>query len=227
MHMEKAHRFGVAASVFLLGLTGACSVWAQENQGFYVSAFGGVQEREKSGESAQTYTKFDNGWHFSLAGGYRYDNFRVEGEYNGFENDNRTVASEPTGPLPGSGSVSGKSYMLNAYYDIPLENSPLRPYVGLGVGVYETKLRSLTNEGLANVPPEFGGPFIFNGTSDRPFAYQIKLGASYRVNPNLDLAFGYRYFRGDALLFEGTQIGDLTPSGAKLHVLEAGLRYSF
>ncbi|MBD0391795.1 P44/Msp2 family outer membrane protein [Wolbachia endosymbiont of Pentalonia nigronervosa] len=65
--------------------------------------------------------------------------------------------------------------MVNAYYDVDLgmENIPVTPYVGAGVGASRT---------------------TFAGNSNFKLAYQAKAGISYAVTPEIKVYGGYRYF---------------------------------
>ena len=72
------------------------------------------------------------------------------------------------------------SFMGNGYFDIPLQ-SPLKPYVGLGVGFATVVLEA-----------ESGGSTA--SEDDLVAAYQFMLGAGYEISPKAVLNFGYRYF---------------------------------
>jgi len=73
------------------------------------------------------------------------------------------------------------SFMGNGYFDIPT-NSPLRPYVGAGIGF-----------ALAGVEEEN----IFGATStdsDLVGAFQLMAGLGFDFSPRATFTFGYRYF---------------------------------
>lgn len=65
--------------------------------------------------------------------------------------------------------------MVNAYYDVDLgmENIPVAPYIGGGLGVART---------------------TFAGNSNFKLAYQGKVGVSYAFTPEIKVYGGYRYF---------------------------------
>lgn len=72
------------------------------------------------------------------------------------------------------------SFMGNGYFDIPT-NSPLRPYVGGGLGF-----------AVAGVEEDVGG---FTSTdTDLVAAFQLMAGLGYDISPKATLTFGYRYF---------------------------------
>ena len=73
------------------------------------------------------------------------------------------------------------SFMGNGYFDIPTQ-SPLRPYLGAGLGF-----------AVAGVEEEN----IFGATStdsDLVAAFQLMAGLGYDISPKATLTFGYRYF---------------------------------
>ena len=72
------------------------------------------------------------------------------------------------------------SFMGNGYFDIPT-NSPLRPYVGVGLGF-----------AVANLEQDFFG--ITADDSDLVAAFQLMAGFGYDISPKATLTFGYRYF---------------------------------
>ncbi len=72
------------------------------------------------------------------------------------------------------------SFMGNGYFDIPT-NSPLRPYVGVGLGF-----------AVANLEQDFFG--ITADDSDLVAAFQLMAGLGYDISPKATLTFGYRYF---------------------------------
>lgn len=194
----------------------------------YVSLSGAYQWRERSGESADTFTDFKGGYNFSGAIGYRFGDFRTDVEVSLFGNAIEAVSASVTGRRPGDGNVTGRAFMLNLYYDIPIRNSPLKPYLGGGIGIYNTKINNLTNDLLASVPAQFGGPFIVEDEkSNEVFAFQIRAGLGYEINSTWTVFLGYRYFGGSTLTFTDTIFGTLKPSGARLHAIEVGTRISF
>jgi opacity protein-like surface antigen len=99
---------------------------------------------------------------------------RVEGEI-GFHHNTADIA-----PLFSEFTFSMVSFMGNGYFDIPTQ-SPLRPYVGAGLGF-----------ALAGVEEE-----VFGATdtdSDLVGAFQLMAGLGFDISPKATLTFGYRYF---------------------------------
>jgi len=118
---------------------------------------------------------FDPGFAVGGAIGYKSGNhFRIEGE----------VAFR-TNEVKGSNSilsqdVSALSLMGNAYFDFNF-NSPLKPYIGAGVGFADVR----------STIKILGVKFSEN---DTVFAYQLMAGLGYEISPKTTLTLGYRYF---------------------------------
>ena len=72
------------------------------------------------------------------------------------------------------------SFMGNGYFDIPT-NSPLRPYLGVGLGFAIVELEA----------DNFG---LVSSDSDLVAAFQLMAGLGYDISPKATLTFGYRYF---------------------------------
>lgn len=77
-------------------------------------------------------------------------------------------------------SFSMVSFMANGYFDIPT-NSPLRPYLGAGIGF-----------AIAGVEEEFLG--ATSTDSDLVGAFQLMTGLGFDLNPQVTFTVGYRYF---------------------------------
>ena len=114
---------------------------------------------------------FDPGIGFLGAVGLDMGQFRVEGElgYRRFSIDEVRVSGSP---VPANGHASILSLMANGYVDIEMPNSPLTPYVGVGLGFVDTS------------GARFGGTEI---------GYQFMAGAAYDISPKAALTAGYRF----------------------------------
>jgi len=101
--------------------------------------------------------------------------FRIEGEIG--------LHSNTADLLPNfvnEFTFSMVSFMGNGYFDIPT-NSPLRPYVGGGLGL-----------AIAGVEEEVFG--ADSTDTDLVAAFQLMAGLGYDISPKATLTFGYRYF---------------------------------
>jgi len=73
----------------------------------------------------------------------------------------------------GGTDLTASSVMGNIYFDLPLQDWPLRPYLGTGLGY-----------GWTDVSP---------GSDDSGLAAAFMAGVSYNMTPNLVLDAGYRF----------------------------------
>lgn len=193
--------------------------------GFYVGLSGSLQNREQASETEDTFLTFEPGLNVNAALGYRFGNFRVEGEFSFFNNPISVAsAGTPVGTFKESaeGNVSLRAYMANLYYDIPIKNSRLKPYLGVGIGFYQSEINGLTADffNTLGIPP-------VNATSNTPFAYQFRGGLGYVLSRKAEIYLGYRFFRGEELTFNAEVLGELNPNGASVHNVELGFRASF
>jgi opacity protein-like surface antigen len=201
----------------------------RSKQGLYISFAGAYQDRASAQDFIGIAT-FYPGPSWMGAVGYRIDNFRIEGEYSYFRNDfdkltfftpGTTTASGPAQTSPGA-YVDGRAIMFNAYYDIPINGSSLKPYIGGGLGFYNAHIVNLS-------PPGFGG-FVANGFSPDRFAFQLRAGLNYAISRKFDIFLGYRYFQGNRFRYTIDNSSPplvLRPNGLESHNLELGVRYNF
>ncbi|MHC3897517.1 P44/Msp2 family outer membrane protein [Wolbachia endosymbiont (group B) of Erebia ligea] len=222
MHYKKF--FSAAALVTLLSLS---------NSAFSSDPIGPISDEETSyyvrlqynGEVLPFKTKIDGITHTSgqsplkasfIAGGgafgYKMDDIRVdvEGLYSQLAKDATVVSDNKA-----ADSVTAFSGLVNVYYDIAIEDMPITPYVGVGVGA-----AYISNPSKADAVKEQKG---FG------FAYQAKAGVSYDVTPEIKLFAGARYFGS-----YGASFNKETVSATKeINVLysavgaEAGVAFNF
>ncbi len=130
----------------------------------------------------------DTGFNIGGAFGYDYGEFRAEFEiaYHAWDTDKGTIpgvidgvvipSCPCTGPI--DGDASALSFMVNWYYDFPVVNLPVSPYLGLGIGGAIVT----------------GDITVLGDDSDLAFAYQIMAGIGFEINPSTTLTAGYRFF---------------------------------
>ncbi|NSM56211.1 P44/Msp2 family outer membrane protein [Wolbachia endosymbiont of Atemnus politus] len=111
--------------------------------------------------------------------GYKMDDIRVDVEGLYSQLSKYTDADITTEPGVAN-DLSVMSGLVNVYYDVAIEDMPITPYVGVGVGAayVSTPLR----EAVGDQKHGFG------------FAYQAKAGVSYDITPEIKLFAGARYF---------------------------------
>ena len=113
---------------------------------------------------------FDPGFNVGGALGYDMGRFRVEGEirYSSVGVDEVNGMS-----FPGSADLSALTFMANGYYDHEINNSPLTPYIGAGIGWVSSEIGSSTDED--------------------DFGYQFMVGLGFDVTPSTILTAEYRF----------------------------------
>ncbi|WP_457923614.1 P44/Msp2 family outer membrane protein [Wolbachia endosymbiont of Muscidifurax uniraptor] len=147
--------------------------------------------------------------------GYKMDDIRVdvEGVYS-YLNKNDVTDAKFT-PDAIADSLTAISGLVNVYYDIAIEDMPITPYVGVGVGT------AYISTPLATAVSSQNGKFAFAG--------QARAGVSYDVTPEVKLYAGARYFGSYGANFDKT---DKDGKG-ELKVLystvgaEAGVAFNF
>jgi opacity protein-like surface antigen len=200
---------------------------------WYLGLSGGWQERETVHEVGDPliFIEFDSGFAVNAQLGYRFDVFRIEAEMT-FMNNGAARAGAAGFDTPTSGNVNLRAYMVNIYHDFQLFDWLWEPYVGAGIGIYQSELNGLYPDFFDSVP---GGSFIgqpINATSNMPLAYQFRAGVSRPIGRRTELYSGYRYFRGENLTFASAPFAaanahTFEPDGAEIHNLEVGLRVRF
>jgi opacity protein-like surface antigen len=167
--------------------------------------------------------EFDLGFGISGAVGYDFGAIRAEGEisYRTNDGDVGTLIGLGSGPI--DGDISALSFMVNGYYDLHSANSPLVPYLGVGLGV-------------ASIDADISAPVLapfpqLVDDSATVFAYQFMAGLGYNISPTMILTADYRYF--------GTTSPEFTPGNAFIpgtpdieadysnHSFNIGVRFMF
>ncbi len=163
--------------VGVLVLLFAAQVWAQvQPQGLYASGNIGFGIRP-DGDINISSSPFENDPAFVINGAIGVElnpMIRIEGEI-GFHYNTADQGGSPI-----NWSFRNISFMGNGYFDIPTQ-SPLRPYVGAGLGL-----------ALVQLEGEFFG--VDDSDSDLVGAFQLMAGIGFDINPQATLTFGYRYF---------------------------------
>ncbi|MDR0289176.1 MAG: P44/Msp2 family outer membrane protein [Rickettsiales bacterium] len=146
--------------------------------------------------------------------GYKMDDIRVDVEalYSQLSKNADTGITTEPGVADKLSAISG---LVNVYYDVAIEDMPITPYVGVGIGAAYIK-NPLATKVTGDKDSGFG------------FAYQAKAGVSYDVTPEIKLYAGARYFGSYGAKFDAT-----TKDDDKIKVLystigaEAGVAFNF
>ncbi|QMV46469.1 P44/Msp2 family outer membrane protein [Wolbachia pipientis] len=132
--------------------------------------------------------------------GYKMDDIRVdvEGLYSWLNKDADVVGDTVADNLT---AISG---LVNVYYDVAIEDMPITPYIGVGIGAayISTPLKTAVNEQNS----KFG------------FAGQVKAGVSYDVTPEIKLYAGARYFGSYGAHFDKSEEVDKAVGGKETKV---------
>jgi opacity protein-like surface antigen len=198
---------------------------------WYLGISGGWADREIVHEAGDplTFIIFDDGFAANAAIGYRFEPFRMEAEYS-FMNQEVDTAGAAGLSSAAAGNVNLRALMFNLYHDVQFDILCWHPYVGAGIGLYQSEINSLYPAFFDVAGPPMAGTAV-NTTSDMPFAYQFRIGATRPLSEKTEFYMGYRYFRGEELEFAALPFSNFAPTfhpdGAKVHSVELGLRVNF
>lgn len=148
--------------------------------------------------------------------GYKMDDIRVdvEGLYSQLSKNDVTGATfTPADTI--ADSLTAFSGLVNVYYDIAIEDMPITPYIGVGVGA--AYISNPSKVPAVKDQRGFG------------FAYQAKAGVSYDVTPEIKLYAGARYFGSYGANFDKTTTNDAGIKGVLYSTVgaEAGVAFNF
>lgn len=159
--------------------------------------------------------KIKTQWGVNIDGGlgYRFGDFRVEGEVMyGRSGADHISFSGGGGDLSGYFDLWGAT--INFYYDLPT-GTGFRPYVGAGLGGILLEAHNIT---LAGFPPTHG--------SNRLLAYKLMAGISYALTDVWRLFLGYRFTRMGGQDYETGGI-PLHGDPIQTHAVQAGMQFYF
>jgi opacity protein-like surface antigen len=192
----------------------APQVYAED--GFYAAVGGGIsfaEDLDFSAEGETVTTELDTGFIVGGALGYQLQAFRLEGEFAFLQNDVDKLSAMGIS-LGADGDVSVMSGFANVYFDFDTM-TPWTPYIGGGVGIAN----------VANDVSVMGIQLVDD--DDSVFAYQVKAGVSYSVNPTTDVTVGYRFLGTDDVSLKTVDGFSIQGDGPQSHNLEAGIRFRF
>lgn len=155
-------------------------------------------------------------WGIAIDGGlgYRYNDFRVEGQVMYGRSDADHVSfSGGGGDLSGYYDMWGAT--VNIFYDIPV-GARFRPYVGAGLGGIRFKAHDIT---LTGFPPTCG--------SNTLFTYRFMAGISYALTDAWRLILGYRFMGIGGQQDYETGGVPLHGDPIHTHAVQAGIQFYF
>ncbi len=112
----------------------------------------------------------------------------------GFYSDDSTLFSVP--------------FLVNLTLSLPIPRSLVVPYIGAGVGGSATEFDT---DGFGNYRGQ-----VWGNDSDTVFAWQAFAGLRFKLNPQMWLGLGYKYFATDDVSF-GDSDFRVSFEGAKTH----------
>ena len=191
--------------IFPLLVAGVCSApsLAQAAESPYVSLSGGLGLLNNSTVNGNNDAiKYKTGYLINGAVGLKNQDVRVEAEIGYHRNSvDSSDYADPRGA-----HVSMWTFMANGYYDIPMKDSVVSPYVMGGLGVADA---SISGGNMSGSP------------SSTEFAWQLGAGVGIKAAKNTTFDLGYRYLSPSDAKFDGAKV-----SLASCNIL-AGIRYSF
>lgn len=134
-----------------------------------------------------TEWEFDGGHNSTISAGYCARFWAVEGEVSYKQMDMDSRVSKATGNRSNyEGDQDQLAVMINGFWH-PKPDWTVSPYLGAGLGVTRISWNEV----------KFPGATTTLDDTDIVFTYQLVIGASYEVSPQLSLEIDYKYFAPD------------------------------
>lgn len=169
-----------ALSIFLIF---PCVVQSFCLENFYGSASGGVNLKPRTVIKKQIKVKYRPGYLVAGSLGYKWNSFRIEGEYAYRHNQFKHFKFADFLLLT-EGHYRASSALVNGYFDFKIPNCfNIQPYLGVGVGYAKSKVKLKRHQ---------HGRFFGNKNG---FAWQALAGFTCPFKSNFDISFEYRYFK--------------------------------
>lgn len=164
-------------------------------------------------------TSYDTGPFVAGAVGYQFHNtgLRAEAELGYLESsvDAHDVGGVAFANDDATGDTSAFFGLASVYYDLPF-NSPIRPFVGGGIGAADVSFENHGTSGTGTVLDD----------ANTAFAWHLTAGVNYDISPNMALEVGYRYMEFDGIDVSATD-GTESTIDASNNIVFAGLKYRF
>lgn len=117
-----------------------------------------------------------------------------------------------------NGKISTTAGFINAYYDVHDAHKSITPYIGIGVGAANTKIKNLYYAGNSTAIPL---------ESNTVFAWQVGLGAMLKLTNNVSLDANYFFMDMGSVKGENGQTKVFKQFKRRVHAFSAGLVYAF
>ncbi|MDF2550114.1 MAG: hypothetical protein K0S07_1181 [Chlamydiales bacterium] len=204
----------------------AASISAEEVRG-YAGLMGGLNSiishkgtKDVAGVPTEYITKLkDHGFGGAFAGARWSSGLRLEAEYAYRQNKIKeyTDAGTLVVSVPADKARQQmQSLMANVYYDIPVENSPVIPFVGAGIGAARINTRG-TTLGLTT-----------HSKNKDVGMYQLMVGIDGRLNDSTRAGVTYSYYRcGHVRLDSRDVAGTSWKTKSQGHSVSANVKFEF
>lgn len=165
-----------------------------------------------------TEWEFDGGPNFTVSAGYGANFWAVEGEVSYKKMDIDSRIFKPTGTRSNyEGDQDQIAFMLNGFW-YPKPEWMVSPYLGAGLGVTRISWNDIRFPGSGSVLDD----------TDTVFTYQLIVGASYAVSPQLSLEIDYRYFAPDDADIVSAPAGTVGKlADQELNIFGLAVKYKF
>jgi len=196
---------------------------------FYLGLSGAIQHRAIGQDvNLGTAAQWGTGFGVSQLFGYRWDGgYRLEFEIGLLDNPNIKFwfPPYPNGPVEDSnGHVTLRTYMINGYYDFKFGSKKIKPFVGGGWGITESRINGVTSKTLQSGIPGIFGPTVLDTASRYTKSGQIRAGVDLKCkNDRFSVFFNYLYFQTAQLNFKTETFPDVQVRGAKINGFQGGL----
>lgn len=207
-----------AALIFLFSISSQPSA---QDGGFYIGLQGTYNFPEVLSQTLNigtTDVELSDGYVASAAFGYEFgDGLRVEAQFSYSPNDVAMLGSS----VPISGGVDIMTLMANVAYDFGIQDWPVHPYIGAGVGVMRLEADNLSPFGATTIDD-----------IDLSMAIQAFAGISIELMDQVALTLDYRHLRAPDLALTTAagleEFGDYATNqvmlGVRIRFFESGRR---
>ena len=158
--------------------------------------------------------RLDTGGSFNVAGGYNFNDFVGAQIETGF------TYNEVKG-TDGDLALSHVPLLVDIVLRYDRPNCKLVPYLGAGAGG-DTSIIYLDWVRAPN------GAIVDGSASDVVFAWQVFAGARYRLNDNMSVGAGYKFFWADGASWDvDHSFGDIKTGKAQVHTVSVEFNWTF
>jgi len=166
----------------------------------------------------------DASWGGQIAVGHRFGPVRFEAEVGRTQTKaKRYVVTAPiNNDLPQEGGDRITRLMANAYFDVPIRGSGVRPYFGAGIGEAIVRVRTKASRPFG--PPT--APVQLIDDSANGFAWQAIAGLAIPVSAHVMLTGQFRYFDAGTLSGKDTR-GESFRTRIRSSNVDLGVRVLF